>query len=216
MASAPFPITGSPGTVARPRFPQNVACRFPAPRSSAVGSQHCECLQLPVWEAQLRSQQRRPLLDLIEGVPRQATAGPAAAAQHLAPVSLDGSIHLEQRADVSRDAVVGVVSAQDGIDLADLLADLVMPNAPHQFLQRQKASPEARLLGTHTHLEVTLPVARAVERQAQKVDCVWALPAAMLARVSLREPTELDQLGLGRFQSETELAQPSTQGILHA
>src|SRR5450759_5514443 len=33
------PSTGSPEAVARPRFPQNVACGFPAPRSSAVGSQ---------------------------------------------------------------------------------------------------------------------------------------------------------------------------------
>src|SRR6202790_5665575 len=30
---------GSPEAVARPRLPQNVACGFPAPRSSAVGSQ---------------------------------------------------------------------------------------------------------------------------------------------------------------------------------
>src|SRR3954470_14712678 len=34
------PATGSPGAVARPRFPQNVACGFPAPRSSTGGSQH--------------------------------------------------------------------------------------------------------------------------------------------------------------------------------
>src|SRR5258708_7253769 len=33
--------TGSPEAVARPRLPQNVACGFPAPRSSAVGSQLC-------------------------------------------------------------------------------------------------------------------------------------------------------------------------------
>src|ERR1700682_1294642 len=31
--------TGSPEAVARPRLPQNVACGFPAPRSSTVGSQ---------------------------------------------------------------------------------------------------------------------------------------------------------------------------------
>src|SRR5215467_7219771 len=31
--------TGSPEAVARPRFPQNPACRFPAPGSSVVGSQ---------------------------------------------------------------------------------------------------------------------------------------------------------------------------------
>src|SRR3954453_5316124 len=34
------PATGSPGAVARPRFPQNVACSFPAPRSSTDDSQH--------------------------------------------------------------------------------------------------------------------------------------------------------------------------------
>jgi len=45
--------TGSPEAVARLRFPQNVACGFPAPRSSAVDSQfHSECLQRPVGELQ--------------------------------------------------------------------------------------------------------------------------------------------------------------------
>lgn len=37
-------VTGSPEAVARPRFPQNVACRFPALRSSEDDSQHCESL----------------------------------------------------------------------------------------------------------------------------------------------------------------------------
>jgi len=47
------PSTGSPEAVARLRFPQNVACGFPALRSSTVGSQHCKSLQLHIWEAQL-------------------------------------------------------------------------------------------------------------------------------------------------------------------
>ena len=38
------PSTGSPEAVARPRLPQNVACRFPALRSSEVGSQHSDRL----------------------------------------------------------------------------------------------------------------------------------------------------------------------------
>ena len=38
------PHTGSPEAVARPRLPQNVACRFPALRSSEVGSQHSDRL----------------------------------------------------------------------------------------------------------------------------------------------------------------------------
>src|SRR5215471_16870751 len=50
------PPTGSPEAVARPRFPQNPACRFPAPGSSAVGSQHRECLHLPMRETQFWSQ----------------------------------------------------------------------------------------------------------------------------------------------------------------
>ena len=37
-------VTGSPEAVARPRLPQNVACRFPALRSSEVGSQHSDRL----------------------------------------------------------------------------------------------------------------------------------------------------------------------------
>ena len=44
--------TGSPEAVTRLRLPQNVACGFTAPRSSAVDSQHCERLQLPMRKAQ--------------------------------------------------------------------------------------------------------------------------------------------------------------------
>jgi hypothetical protein len=213
-AGYPAP-TGSPRAVARPRFPQNPACRFPAPGSSAVDLQHCECLQLPIGETQLRSQQRRPLLDLVEGFPCKVTTGPAAATQHPDPVTLRGAIHLHERPDISGDAVVGVVATQDGIDLADLVTDPIMPNLPHHLLQRHQAAPKARLLGAHPDPEVALPVTRAIERQAQKVDRLWAISAA-LARVSLREPAKLDQLGLGRLQSKAELTQPATQRVLHA
>src|ERR1019366_8261502 len=51
----PFPHTGSPEAVARLRFPQNVACGFPAPRSSAIGSQHREALQRPIGKMQFGS-----------------------------------------------------------------------------------------------------------------------------------------------------------------
>src|SRR3984893_13355610 len=50
--------TGSPEAVARPRLPQNVACGFPAPRSSAVGSQ-LSLLSVQVsfpWSADLLSE----------------------------------------------------------------------------------------------------------------------------------------------------------------
>ena len=47
--------TGSPEAVARLRFPQNVASGFPAPRSSAIGSQHREALQRPIGKMQFGS-----------------------------------------------------------------------------------------------------------------------------------------------------------------
>ena len=67
----------------------------------------------------------------------------------------------------------------------------------------------------HPNLEVASLVSRAIERQTQKVDCFRAASAAF-ARVFLREPTELDQFGLGWLQSKAEFAQPETQGILYA
>ncbi len=45
-------LTGSPEAVTRLRLPQNVACGFPALRSSERDSQHSECLELPVWQGQ--------------------------------------------------------------------------------------------------------------------------------------------------------------------
>src|SRR5580692_4844971 len=53
-----WPPTGSPEAIARPRLPQNVACGFPAPRSSAVGSQ-LSLLSVQVsfpWSADLLSE----------------------------------------------------------------------------------------------------------------------------------------------------------------
>ncbi len=47
------PGTGWPEAVARLRLPQNVACRFPALRSSRVVSQHGIALQLPIGKPQL-------------------------------------------------------------------------------------------------------------------------------------------------------------------
>jgi hypothetical protein len=38
----------------------------------------------------------------------------------------------------------------------------------------------------------------------------------VFARVSLREPPKLDQLGLGRFQREAEPSQPIPQCVLKA
>src|ERR1700757_2074602 len=94
------PPTGSSEAVARPRLPQNVACGFPALRSSNVGSQCHESLQRLMRQPQLWSQQRGPLLEAIEVRPGEVAARPATATKHLAPVTLDGPVHLLQSADI--------------------------------------------------------------------------------------------------------------------
>ena len=103
-------ITGSPEAVAHLRFPQNVACGFPALRSSAVDSQYSDSLQRPVGQMQLWSHQWKPPLDLVERFPRH-TACAAPAAQHLAPVSLNAPMHLQQCPEVPGNAVVGIVAS---------------------------------------------------------------------------------------------------------
>src|SRR6185295_2044163 len=66
--------------------------------------------------------------------------------------------------------------------------------------------PKCRSLSTSPwDLEVAFQVSRAIQRQPQEVDGFRALSAAV-ARVSLREPTKLDQFGLGRLKSEAELS----------
>src|SRR3954452_8283801 len=47
-----WPPTGWAEAVTCLRLPQNVACRFPALRSSGVGSQHYESLQRPIGKLQ--------------------------------------------------------------------------------------------------------------------------------------------------------------------
>src|SRR6201997_417470 len=90
-----------------------------------------------------------------------------------------------------------------------------MSYLPHELLQGQKAAPQPRFLGAHPNLKVTFQVSRAIQRQPQEVDGFRALSAAF-ARVSLREPTELNQLGFGRLKSEAELSQPKAQRVLNA
>ena len=121
-----FHLTGSPEAVTRSRFPQNVACGFPAPTLFGSWFTALERLQLPVGEAQFRCQQRCPFFDSVEGVPGEAAAGPAAAAQHPAPATLHDPIYFDETPKISDDAVISIVAAEGGVDFADLFTDCVM------------------------------------------------------------------------------------------
>jgi len=46
----------------------------------------------------------------------KASACPAAAAQHSAPVTLDGPINFYETPEISGDAVIGIVAVQDDVD----------------------------------------------------------------------------------------------------
>src|ERR1019366_5722482 len=126
--------TGSPGAVTCPRFPQNVACGFPAPRSSAVGSQYCELLQLPIWEAQFWRQQRCPFFDLVVRLPVKAAACPTATTQHPSPVTFYDPIDFSEAPEIPGNTVIAIVASQDGVDFVGLVTDFMMPYSPHQLL----------------------------------------------------------------------------------
>src|SRR3954466_1093258 len=127
--------TGWAEAVARLRLPQNVACRFPALRSSGVDSQHYESLQRPVGQPQSWSEQRDPLLEPVEGGPGKVAACPAAATEHLAPVTLDEPVHPLQRADVAGNTIIGVVPAEGEIERIDLFLDRQVSCLPHLIAQ---------------------------------------------------------------------------------
>ena len=107
------------------------------------------------------------------------------------------------------------MAPQRGVESVDLFPDRQVPYSSQQVLQRHETAPQARFLGAHSNPEVALQVPRAVEREPQKVDRLWALPA-VFGGMSLREPAKFDELGLGRFQGQAELSQPFAQGVLDA
>jgi hypothetical protein len=77
---------------------------------------------------------------LVEGVPSEASACPTAAAQHSAPVTRHDPVDLYETPEISGDAVIGIVAAQDDVDFTGLVTDFIMPYSPHQLLQRQEAA----------------------------------------------------------------------------
>src|SRR6516162_7797357 len=149
---------------------QSYRLLLPALRSSEGGSQHSDSLQLPVWEIELWSQQRKLRPDPLKHAPFNG-ALPAPATKHLVPVALHGSVHPVQRAEISGDTKIGVVSAVYEIEVSHLLLHRQMPHPPHQILQVHECTLQARPFGAHPNPEVAFQIARAIEREAQKVDC---------------------------------------------
>src|SRR5215472_11593315 len=87
---------------------------------------------------QLGSQQWEPFLDLLELLPPDL-ALPTPAAQHFAPITLHGTMHLPQCPNVSGNAVVSIVTAKHLIEVVCLLLKRRVPHPSHLVRKRISA-----------------------------------------------------------------------------
>src|SRR5215831_13127983 len=102
--------TGSPTAVTHRRLPQNVACGFPALRSSDDDLQHRVLLQPRIRQAELRTLEWISPLDGQERLPAYvALLTPAT--EHCAPVALDMAVDTQEAAYITRYAIIGIVAS---------------------------------------------------------------------------------------------------------
>jgi hypothetical protein len=93
--------------------------------------------------------------DPLELLPPDRTF-PTPAAQHLAPVTLHGSMDPLQCPNVAGNAVVRIVTAEHLIEMIHLLLKRQVPHPPHLVLQpHERASPR---LFISTHNWSRLPI----------------------------------------------------------
>ncbi len=104
--------TGSPEAATRLRLPQNVACGFPALRSSEIDSQHCDGLKLLIGKQKPWSHNRVTCFDRVEHSPWEIALA-ATAAQHLTPVALHRSGHSLQGTKVPAYPRICIMATQE-------------------------------------------------------------------------------------------------------
>ena len=67
----------------------------------------------------------------------------AAAAEHFVPIALDEPLHPLQGPEASAAAVVGVVPAQDLVEIGHLFANRQVPTSPHQVAEVGQAAAKS-------------------------------------------------------------------------
>ena len=78
-----------------------------------------------------------PRLDLVKDVPRDvALATPAA--EHLAPVALDGVAYALQGTEVPCYPEVRIVPLQEAVQVQGLLSNRQVPHPPHQVTEHRQ------------------------------------------------------------------------------
>src|SRR5580700_3380976 len=90
-----------------------------------------------------------------------------------------------------------------------LILERQVPHPPHLVLRSRERASQSRLFRTHTNPRVAFLIASAVQGKAQEGNCLRAFTAT-IARVSRRETTKFNELGLRRFQPS--LRRSSTAG----
>jgi hypothetical protein len=157
-----------------------------------------------------------PIYEPIEGGSGEVAARPAAATEHLAPETHDDPVHPLQRADISGNAIIGVVPAESDVSawtcswIDRCLICRIWSHNNIRLRRKRDFSVRIPTLKLPFRLHVQYSV-----KPRKKIDRFRALPAVP-TRVSLREPAKFDQLGLGRFERKAELAEPFAQGVLQA
>ena len=122
-------------------------------------------------------------------------------------------MHFLYRAEVPRNAVLGVVPTQHLVKVAPLLLDRSVPHASPQVAEVREAALESCLLRAQPDFAIALLVLRAIESKPQKGNG-FRTPPPSATRVPLGTSPALDELGLGRFQCEAKLSHPLAQRLL--
>jgi hypothetical protein len=78
------------------------------------------------------------------------------------------AVDAQEAAHIARYPIIGVVASLALIDLLGLVFQGFMSNDLQQLMEFRQTAPQARLVGSPSHLEAPSEVARTVEGQAQK------------------------------------------------
>src|SRR6266851_1441932 len=192
--------------------PQIVACGFPARRSSELGAQLGIGRQPCIGDRALRPYQGKALFELLELLPDHC-AVLTSSTEGLPPELLGASGDAQETLDISRYAVIVVVAAPGRMEGVLLFGHGSVEHVSDTPLDGLCRSLEARALSPPFPLEVSLPIACAVVREAQEAQGLWAsLP--LLGGVSLGTAATRAYTRLFGCQFQPKGLQPLLQQLL--
>ena len=124
------------------------------------------------------------------------------------------AVDTEEASHVARYPVIGLVAAQDVMDLLGLVFQRFMAQDLQQLMAFCQTAPHACLVRSPSHLEVASVVAGAVEGKTEKRKRLSASPVPF--GVPRSKATEGHQTGLGRLSRQGALRQTLPQRLREA